>query len=153
MSGDVTYQALERLTHMPDETGNQGSVIAGQKYYDVEFTGGSISNVVLTNATINGTATARNETIITGAGNYSVQASDYVITINKTVPEVTTVTLPACPSASRSLIVKDGAGNAASFPITIAGNGKTIDGASNYVISANYGSVELIYNGTQWNVI
>lgn len=45
MSGDVTYQALERLTQMPDETGNQGDVIAGQKYYDIYFTGGAISGV------------------------------------------------------------------------------------------------------------
>ena len=68
MSGDAsTYQGLERLTHMPDRQGEQGDAIAGQKYYDVEFTGGSISNVTLTDVTINGVETARNETIITGA--------------------------------------------------------------------------------------
>lgn len=47
MSGDVTYQALERLTHMPDRDGNQGDAIAGQKYYDVFITGGSISGVTI----------------------------------------------------------------------------------------------------------
>lgn len=47
MSGDTTYQSLERLTHMPNRTGNQGDRIAGQLYYDVYFTGGSISGVNL----------------------------------------------------------------------------------------------------------
>lgn len=44
MSGDVTIQALERLTHMPDST-NPAELIAAQRYNDVEFTGGTISGV------------------------------------------------------------------------------------------------------------
>lgn len=59
MSGDVTYQALERLTHMQDRTGNQGDRIAGQYYDDVYFKGGIIDNTtqngtILNNVTING---------------------------------------------------------------------------------------------------
>lgn len=46
MSGDVTPQALERLTKMPDGDDNYG-VIAAQKYYDVYFTGGTISGVTI----------------------------------------------------------------------------------------------------------
>lgn len=46
MSGDVTYQALDRLTFLPsrDDLKN-GNVIAGQSYYDVYFTGGSIIGI------------------------------------------------------------------------------------------------------------
>ena len=51
MSGDVTFQSLERLTRMPDDTGVTGDVIAGQKYYDVYFTGGAISGVTISSAT------------------------------------------------------------------------------------------------------
>lgn len=47
MSGDVTYQALERLSHMPDNPDNPADAIAGQKYYDVAFTGGAISGVTI----------------------------------------------------------------------------------------------------------
>lgn len=47
MSGDTTYQALERLTHMPDRTGNQGDRIAGQLYNDVLIEGGDISGVTI----------------------------------------------------------------------------------------------------------
>ena len=53
MSGDTTYQSLERLSHMPDKTSpTQGDRIAGQKYYDVLITGGEISNVTLSNVNI-----------------------------------------------------------------------------------------------------
>lgn len=45
MSGDVTYQALERLSHMPDNPSNPADAIAGQKYYDVAFTGGTIVGI------------------------------------------------------------------------------------------------------------
>ncbi len=44
MSGDVTEQALSRLSHLPNST-NPADLIAGQKYYDVEFTGGSITGI------------------------------------------------------------------------------------------------------------
>lgn len=153
MSGDVTYQALERLTHMPDESGNQGDVIAGQKYYDIEFTGGAISDVTLTDVTINGVTTARNERVIIASGGVTVESDDYVITMNKTVPATTAITLPASPAISRSLIFKDGAGNAATYNITIDGNGKTIDGQSSLVVDSDWGSFELIYNGAEWNAI
>jgi len=53
MSGDTTYQALERLTYMPDRASTKnGHAIAGQYYYDVFFTGGDLSGVTITNSTI-----------------------------------------------------------------------------------------------------
>lgn len=154
MSGDTTYQALKRLSWLPERDASQnGSVIAGQDYNDVEFIGGSASNLILTDVTINGSVTSRTETIVTVAGTYIVQPSDYVITINKTVPEITSVTLPASPAASRSLIVKDGAGNAASYNITLDGNGKNIDGQATQILNVDYEALEIIYNGTEWNII
>lgn len=153
MSGDVTYQALERLTNMPNRSGNQGDRIAGQLYYDVEFTGGSISGVTLTDVTINGTITTRTERVITASGPVTVASDDYVITIDKTVPTATTVTLPSVPTTSRSLIIKDGQGQAGANNITISGNGNTIDGSATYVINVSWGAAELIYNGTEWNII
>lgn len=46
MSGDVTIQAMERLTHMPDSD-NPAELIAAQRYNDVEFTGGTITGVTI----------------------------------------------------------------------------------------------------------
>jgi hypothetical protein len=149
-----TAQGLERLSWLPDrDAGENGVLIAGQNYADVEFIGGNISNVTLTDVTINGTATARTERVITAPGDVTVASNDYVITMNKTVSQITTVTLPASPTTSRSLIIKDGKPDAALFNITIDGNGKTIDGAATLVLSIDYASVEIIYNGTEWNVI
>lgn len=138
---------------MPDNNDGPGDRIAGQLYYDVNFIGGQASNLTLTDVTINGSTTARTETIVTAPGNYTVQPSDYVVTINKVTPEITTVTLPSSPTASRSIIVKDGAGNAGSFNITIDGNGNTLDGQSTQILDTDYESVEIIFNGTEWNVI
>lgn len=52
MAGDTTYQALERLTYMPDRDAlKNGNVIAGQNYYDIYFTGGSITGVAISGLT------------------------------------------------------------------------------------------------------
>jgi hypothetical protein len=86
------------------------------------------------------------------------------IVVNKTVPAATAVELPAavnwpnCPSQTSNAcpiyVIKDGAGNAATYAITITtADGKTIDGSASYTISTNFGSVALMFNGTQWNVV
>lgn len=153
MSGDVTYAALERLTHMEGRDDPQGDRIAAQYYYDVYFTGGSLYNVTLTDVIINGVATERNVRIVTDPGDVTVAGDDYIIEINKDTPEVTTVTLPTGQQPSRSLIIKDGAGNASSFPITLDGDGNDIDNAGTFVLDKDFQSVEVIFDGTRWEVI
>ena len=60
------------------------------------------------------------------------------------------ITLPT-PTSGRVLQVKDKLGNAATNNITILPNAsETIDGASSKVISAAYGSVQLVSDGTNW---
>ncbi len=61
------------------------------------------------------------------------------------------LTLPsgANVAAGHQVVVKDEAGNAATHAITITpASGHTIEGASSYVVSANYGVVRLYFNGT-----
>lgn len=130
-----------------------GDQIGGDDRWDVEITGGSISNVALNDVTINGVETSRTERVITDAGDVTVLSDDYVITMNKTVSEVTTVTLPTSPATSRSIIVKDGKGDATNFNITLDGDGETIDGSATFVLDEDFQSAEIIYNGTEWNVI
>lgn len=154
MSGDTTIQALKRLTHLPDRDADKnGDLIAGQDHYDVEFTGGALSNVTITDSTINGVSTSRTERVITAAGDVTVASDDYIITMNKTVSQITTIPLPADPATSKTLIIKDGKGDADAFNITIDGNGKNIDGGASFLLSISYEAYELVYNGTQWNVI
>ncbi len=48
MASGVTEQALARLSHLPGSD-NPADMIAGQQYFNVEFTGGTISGVAITN--------------------------------------------------------------------------------------------------------
>ncbi len=54
------------------------------------------------------------------------------------------------PETIRKIIIKDEAGSASTSPITVQG---TIDGATNYTINTNYGSLRLISDGSNWFVI
>jgi hypothetical protein len=82
-----------------------------------------------------------------------VDPTDDVVVVNKTVGSATTVTLPAAPTTGEMLVVKDGKGDAGTNPITVGGNGKTLDGAASYTIDVNSGSVTLVYNGTEWDIL
>ena len=62
-----------------------------------------------------------------------------------------TITLPASPQTGEVHYIIDEGGAAASHNITIAGNGKTINGTT--TISVNFGHVTLRYNGVAWFVI
>lgn len=91
--------------------------------------------------------------VITAAGGVTALNTDEIIVINKSPDASTTVTLMANPDIGKIIRIKDGKGNASnpSLHITTSGNGKNIDGAATLVISTNYGSHTLVYNGTQWN--
>lgn len=94
-------------------------------------------------------------TTLTAAGNYTV-TNDGIVIVKKTVPAITTITLPVHPSAGQHVIVKDGAGNANSFNITVVPDGvsaTTIDGAASFVMSQNYVAAIFEFNGTEWGTI
>lgn len=71
MSGDVTEQALVRLSHMPDRSGNQGMVIAGQNYDDVYFTGGTITGVDVSGDLVTATGSLTARTLADRFGDYA----------------------------------------------------------------------------------
>ena len=76
-------------------------------------------------------------------------AHDNVILVNTSGGPVT-ITLPT-PTNGRVLKVKDSTGNAGTNNITIVPfASELIDGASSKVINFNYGSVNLVSDGTNW---
>ena len=79
--------------------------------------------------------------------NYDVVDTDYLI--GCTAANIT-ITLPASPASLRYIVVKDESGGATANPITISGNGNTVNGTSTISIDQNYESVYIYYNGTAW---
>jgi hypothetical protein len=82
--------------------------------------------------------------------------TDEVIVTNLAVAGAVAVNLPA-GRKGMILFIKDGKGDAGANNITVTPNGAdlvhTIDGAATKVINANFGSLRLVHNGTEWNVL
>jgi hypothetical protein len=77
---------------------------------------------------------------VTAAGPVAVSATtDYLIVIAKVTPAVTTVNY-TCTSGF-TFLIKDGAGNDATNPITLAPSSGTIDGAASFVMNASTAGV------------
>jgi len=82
-----------------------------------------------------------------------VAATDNVVDVAVPGPVAVAVTLPA-GVLGQQFTIKDGLGLASpATPITITPTAGTIDGAATAVINAPYGSLTLVYNGTQWLII
>jgi len=84
--------------------------------------------------------------------------ADYIVFVDTTVAGAgKTITLPSSPHSGESYEIKDSTGSAATYNITISGNGKNIDGHSTFVMATNYQHIRLVYNGvggtTQWQVM
>lgn len=149
MSGDVTYQALKRLTFLRErEDLDNGSVIAGQPYDDIYFIGGEISNV-----TIDGLTTFLQTREVITAGDIDQLATDSVIVVENNASTAVNVNL--LPSSeSYAIIIKDGLGNAGAHNITVLADGaETIDGQSTAVLTFNYQWIELVPITGGWSVI
>lgn len=94
-----------------------------------------------------------NPNTIAADTNLLLQTSDCVVNMNPVTTTVT-ATLPATPPHGMTVMIRDGAGNAAVQNITVAGNGNTINGIASKLITTNYGSITLVYdNGnTDWGI-
>jgi len=83
---------------------------------------------------------------------YTVLSTDYYMSCDTTAG-VLTVTLPNAPTTGTVYVVKDAAGTADSFNITIGTAGaETIDGAATFVMNTEYEAVNLLYNGSSWEI-
>lgn len=83
----------------------------------------------------------------------TVTNTDDVVISQVPGPVAVAVNLPAGVTG-RVFNIKDGLGLASpATPITITPAAGTIDGAATAVINAPFGSLDLVYNGTQWNIL
>ena len=64
-----------------------------------------------------------------------------------------TVTLPASPAAGSYVVFVDGGNSFQAYPLTVAGNGSTIDGSyTSAVLNITNAKVEFIYSGSTWEM-
>ena len=64
-----------------------------------------------------------------------------------------TVTLPASPAAGSYVVFIDGGNSFQTYPLTVAGNGSTIDGSyTSAVLNITNAKVEFIYSGSTWEM-
>ena len=141
---------MARLPTVGGDDGGWGTIL--NTYLSVEHGSGGTHSEPLTVQLI------MKATVITSGAtsgsHYSVSATtDQIIVVDKSSASASYLDLPASPTTGTTYRIKDGKGDAATNNITIAPASGTIDGDSNVIINANYASVDLVYNGTEWNII
>lgn len=95
-----------------------------------------------------------NYVFITNASSpYTVTATDDYIACDTSGGAIT-ILFPNAPLQFRTFIVKDRVGSAATNAITITtvGGAVNIDGLTSQTIVSNYGSVQLLFNGTSYEI-
>ena len=83
---------------------------------------------------------------------YTASSTDDFIALNSSGGSYT-VKLDPSPSTGKLVIVKDVNGTTSTNPVTLSGNGKTIDGYSTFIFSGDYTSLTLVYTGQNWSIV
>jgi hypothetical protein len=116
-------------------------------------TAGTSGNILTSNGT-NWTSAAMS-TIVNvtspGAYPYTTLSTDQVIIVNTSTAK--TINLIASPTTGQYYRIKDVTGTAGTNNITVTPNSGNIDGSASYTINSNYGSIDVVYTGSQWNVL
>lgn len=87
------------------------------------------------------------------SGTYTASATDYFISCDTSGGTVT-VRLPNSTTTGRIFVIKDGTGNAVTNPITITtpGGAVDIDASTSYIMDVGFEAIEVIFNGTSYEV-
>jgi len=144
--------------------GTQGSSTSEQDTcYIAGIAGVSVSNLNL--VTIN-TSTGQlgsepssviSQLTITSVNNaaspYTVLSTDQFIACQSSTGAIT-IKLPNAPLTGRVIYIKDsnGAAFASNISVTTVGGAVTIDGQTTYTINSNYGSVNVVFDGSNYEV-
>lgn len=80
---------------------------------------------------------------------FNATTSQYFLGVNVAAPA--SVVLPVSPTGT-VFIIKDIDGDALTNPITVTAS-TTIDGSASATINSPYGSLQLVFNGTEWNIV
>lgn len=100
-----------------------------------------------------GTITITVTSVNFAASPYTVLSTDQFLSVLSSGGAIT-IRLPNAPATGRTYIIKDASGAAATSNITITtvGGVVLIDGATTYVMSSNYQSINVIFTGAAYSV-
>lgn len=90
---------------------------------------------------------------VTGPTSYVVTATDYFISCDSTLGAIT-IQLPNSPTTYDQFVVKDRTGTALTNNITVTtvGGVVLIDGSATYVFDEPWESIEVLWNGTSYEI-
>ena len=94
-------------------------------------------------------------TTVVNAATYDLLTTDYILLVTYTsAGAVTSLTLPTAQCIDgRLLVIKDSGGNSSINNITIDTEGaEKIDGEDTAVIGTDYNSINLVADGSNWNI-
>ena len=91
--------------------------------------------------------------IVTSGSTATMLSTNSMIKIALTTPGVITVSLPSSPVVGQHYLVKDAAGNAQTYPITVTAPSGTIDNAASATLNVNYEDLGFMFDGTNWSTI
>ena len=131
-------------------TNNPTSILAGAGITITPTTGTGANSITISSSGVTGVAVR-----VAVATPITVSAvTDEIISVQVPGPVPVTVNLPA-GALGQVFTIKDGLGLASNpNPINIIPNGiEVIDGAATATITAGYGSLTMIYDGTQWILV
>jgi hypothetical protein len=88
---------------------------------------------------------------VSAAGLTSLDPPTSYVAVNP----VANTTIQMMPGVlSKTVVIKDESGTAATNVITVTGqDGVTIDGQSGWAIDVNYGALTLTYGGSEWHIV
>lgn len=84
---------------------------------------------------------------------YVVLATDEYLSVDSSAMAIT-VNLPNAPAIGRAYIIKDRTGSAAAHNITVTtvGGVVDIDGATTFVMNTNFEAIQVLFNGTSYEI-
>jgi len=129
-------------------TNNPTSILAGAGITVAPTTGTGAQTITISSS---GTQVLAVRTAV--ATPVTVTTGDEVVSIEVPGPVAVAVTLPAGVTG-QVFNIKDGLGLAApATPITITPTASTIDGAATATINVPFGSLTLVFTGTEWKLL
>lgn len=94
---------------------------------------------------------------VTGLANtdspYTVLTTDYFLACNSTAGAIV-LNFPNAPTKGSSWVIKDSLGTAGTNNVTCTtpGGVKTFDGATSKVINTNFDSIQIVYDGSNYEI-